>query len=98
MSNPKLFAVLTAYDKSNLATTAFGLPENVHYYRKAAEFAAQEPIIVSREPTPSPEPDSEADYESGDRILLHLDDPLKDLRTGWQFGTNQRVSDVLLGH
>ena len=98
MLDPKLFAVLTAHDKSNLAREAFGLPENVRCYRKTTEGIAQEPIIGSREPTPAPQPPPESNYESGHHILLRLDDPPKDPKTGWQFGTNPRVSDVLLGH
>ena len=98
MLDPKLFAVLTAYDKSNLAREAFGLPENVHCYRKTTEGIAPEPIIDSREPTPAPQPPPESNYESGDRLLLRLDDAPKDPKTGWQFGTNPRVCDVLLGH
>ncbi|KAL9130730.1 MAG: hypothetical protein Q9217_001167 [Psora testacea] len=98
MLDSKLFAVLTAYDESNLAREAFGLPENVHYYRKTTEGIARKPIIDSREPTPARQPPPNANYESGDRILLRLDDPLKDPKTGWQFDTNPRVCDVLLGH
>ncbi|KAL8648858.1 MAG: hypothetical protein Q9210_004744 [Variospora velana] len=98
MLDPKLFAVLTPYDRSNLAREAFGLSENVHYYRKTTEGIAQEPIISSREPTPARQPFPNANYESGNGILLRLDDPLKDPKAGWQFGTNPRVSDVLLGH
>ncbi|KAK3174021.1 hypothetical protein OEA41_001265 [Lepraria neglecta] len=98
MLDPKLFAVLTAYDKSNLAREAFGLSENVYCYCKTTEGIAHEAIIDSREPTPAPQSPPNANYESGDRILLRLDDPLKDPKTGWQFGTNPRVCDVLLGH
>ncbi|KAL8769043.1 MAG: hypothetical protein Q9209_004829 [Squamulea sp. 1 TL-2023] len=96
MLDPKLFAVLTA--KSNSAREAFGLTENMHCYRKTIEGIAQEPMINSREPTPAPQPSPNANHESGDRIILRLDDMLKDPKIGWQFGTNPRVGDVLLGH
>ena len=98
MADPNLFAVLTAYDNKNLARDAFGLPANIHCFRKAAEGIAEEPTIDSREPTPAPQPSPEARCESGDRILLRLDKPPKDSKTGWKFGTDPRVSDVLLGH
>ncbi|KAL9014764.1 MAG: hypothetical protein Q9173_000594 [Seirophora scorigena] len=98
MSDPRLFAVLTPCDNSNLAREAFSLPENNHYYHKAAHSIAQEPIIDSRESTPAHQQPTQTYYGSGDCILLHFDDPLKEPMTGWQFGTNPRLSDILLGH
>jgi hypothetical protein len=103
MSNPNVFAVLIPCDDNNLARAAFRLPENAHGYCKAAEGSAQgiaeEPTIDSREPTPAPGPSPEqANYYSADRILLRLDKPPKDPTRGWQFGTDPRFCDYLLGH
>ncbi|KAI9884408.1 MAG: hypothetical protein M1823_003818 [Watsoniomyces obsoletus] len=101
MADSNIFAVLTACDKSNLARDAFGLPENEHRYRyrKGPEIIAQEPLIDSREATPAPQvEETEGGSEYGDCILLRFNDDLKDPQKGWQFGTNPRVSDVLLGH
>ena len=98
MADPNLFAVLTACDKSNLASDAFELSENAHCYRKAAEGIAKELMIDSRESTPAPRPLPVVNHEAGYCVLLRLDDPLKDPQIGWQFGTNPRISDVLLGH
>ncbi len=103
MSNPNVFAVLIPCDINNLARTAFRLPKNVHGYCKAAEGSAQgiaeEPTIDSREPTPAPGPSPEqANYNAADSILLQLDKPPKDPSRGWQFGTDPRCCDYLLGH
>ena len=83
MLDPNLFTVLTAFHKLNLAREVFALPENAHFYRKAKESIAQEPMIDSREPTPAPQPPSKANHESGHCILLHLNNPLKDPKIGW---------------
>src|SRR6266576_1300185 len=102
MSDPNVFAVLTPRDRNNLASAAFRLPENAHSYFKVAvasgQGIAEEPTINSREPTPAPGPPSEqANYNSADRIMLRLDKLPKDPTKGWQFGTDPRVCDYLLG-
>ena len=98
MRDPSVFAVLTACDKSNRAATAFSLPENNDFYRKATTDITKEPTISSRDPTPVPERSVEADSELGDRIVLRFDDDLKDFTNGWQFGTDPKTCDILLGH
>ena len=98
MSDPFIFAVLTACDKSGRAAAAFKLPENRKYHRKARPDIAEEPTIGSRESTPAPERDAEANAELGDRLILRFDDKLKDITRGWQFGTDPKSCDILLGH
>lgn len=102
MSDPNVFAVLTPRDRNNLARAAFCLPENADSYYRAAKGSAQgiaeEPTIDSRESTPAPGPSPEqTNYNSADRIVLRLDKPPRD-PTKWQFGTDPRVCDCLLGH
>lgn len=99
MSDPNIFAVLTAHDRQDLAGQAFRLQHNVNSYFKSTgilQRIAQESNIDSRESTPawvsSPEEDK------SDRIVLRLDKSPKNPSKGWQFGTNQRHSDILLGH
>ena len=55
-------------------------------------------LTAGSEPTPAPQLSSEANYDSTDRIVLPLNKLPKDPKKGWQFGTDPRVSDVLLGH
>lgn len=98
MSDPNVFAVLIPCDKKNLARDAFRLQDNADCYCKAVEGIAEEPTIDSREPTPAPQSSPEGNYDSADRVLLRLDKLPKDLKKGWQFGTDPLVSDVLLGH
>lgn len=103
MSDPNVFAILIAHDSKNRARDAFRLPQNVHGYCKAVgdivHGIAEEPTIDSREPTPAPGPFVDYfKYGSADRILLRLDRPPKDQSRGWQFGTDPRVCDYLLGH
>ena len=48
-----MFAVLTPRDRKNRAMTAFRLLENANRFYSAIGGVAKEPIINSREPTPS---------------------------------------------
>ncbi|MCJ1263721.1 hypothetical protein MMC22_003591 [Lobaria immixta] len=98
MSDPNIFAVLIPFDGKNRARDAFRLQANAGWYRKAAEGIAEEPTIDSREPTPALQPDLEGNYNSADHILLTFDEKPKDPQRGWQFGTDPRSCDVLLGH
>lgn len=95
MSDTNVFAILRPYDTKDRARNAFRLQENAHCNSKAAECIAEGPTIGSREPTPARSSSPEINY---DCIILRLDKPPKDPSKGWQFGTNPRVSDVLLGH
>ena len=98
MSDPKVFAILTACDDSGLARDAFSLPANVRCYRKVAGSIVQEPTIDSRATIPASQTSGESQTKSGDQIWLRLDNPLKDPKNGWCFGIDPSVCDVLLGH
>ena len=95
MSDPNVSAVLTADDNLNLARDAFHLQDNAHCFHNAAKGIADKPTIDSREPTPAPEAPADAQYEA---VFLRFDKPPKGLKKGWQFGTDLRVPDILLGH
>ncbi|MCJ1255217.1 hypothetical protein MMC24_003033 [Lignoscripta atroalba] len=98
MCDEEVFAVLTPCDQCNLARKAFRLKENVNWYSGAAEGAAEEPTIGSRDPTPAPQSSSEGKFYSADRLLLTLNEKPKNPLKGWQFGTDLFSSDVLLGY
>jgi hypothetical protein len=98
MVDPNVFAVLIPCDKENRARDAFRLRANLDCYHKGAESIAEEAIIDSRDPTPAPESLSEEGHDFTDHILLTFDKKLKNPQRGWQFGTDPRTCDVLLGH
>ena len=94
-----VFAVLTANDQNNMASSAFSLPQNAKWFRKASGGVAENPIIDSREPTPAPEAQTaEQDLGATDRLVVTFDEPLKNSLHGVQLGTNLLSSDVLLRH
>lgn len=97
--NHGVFAVLTACDQKNKAISAFKLPQNAKWFRKAIGGVAEEPTINSREATPAENLQSD-DEELGavDRLVVTFDEPLKNSLNGIQLGTNPLSSDVLLGH
>jgi len=99
MYSRNVFAVLTASDHRNKASSAFKLPQNAKWLRKATGGVAEEPTINSREQTPAADAQS-ADHSIGatDRLVLTFDELLKDLPSGVQLGTNPHSSHVLLGH
>lgn len=83
-----MFAILTPWDRLNLAREAFNLPAKSSYYFSAAEVGiTKEPIIGSRQATPA----TKVDDPLTDCILLQFD------RKEWHFGTNRHLSDVRLG-
>ncbi|KAK4981719.1 hypothetical protein LTR66_009760 [Elasticomyces elasticus] len=83
MYDYNVFAVLTACDSKNKASSAFKLPHNSRWFRKAIGGVAEEPTIESREATPAEDAQSE-DEETGavDRLL----------------GANPSSSHIFLGH
>lgn len=102
MYDHNVLAVLTAVDDNNKARSAFGLPENARWFRKAIGGVAEKPTIDSKEPTPAPDASS-PDQDSGanDCLVITFDkllETLKDYENGLQFGTHPGRCDVLLGH
>lgn len=99
MYDHNIFAVLTAYDQKNKASSAFKLQENSKWFREANGGVAVEPTIDSREATPAaePQPDDE-EPRAVDRLVVTFDEPLENLQNGVQLGTNPSSSHILLGH
>jgi hypothetical protein len=93
-----VFAVLTACDQKNKASSAFKLPHNSRWFRKAVGGVAEKPTIDSRAVTPAE--DAQSDDEglgAVDRLVVTfegLENPLN----GIQLGTNPISSHILLGH
>lgn len=52
MYDHNVFAVFTAFDQRNMASSAFRLSHNSQWFRKAEGGVAEEPTIDSRETTP----------------------------------------------
>ncbi|KAJ2971740.1 hypothetical protein NUW58_g9332 [Xylaria curta] len=98
MYDSDVFAVLTACDKRNKARSAFDLPENRRWLRRARGGVATAPLMNSREATPADDGQPGSDDEDGavDRLVLTFD--VKNPANGIQFGTDPLLSDVLLGH
>lgn len=100
MYDHNVFAVLTAQDSENMASSAFKLPYNSKWFRKAVGGVAGEPIIDSREATPAGDEDVLADgKEPGavDRLVITIDE-IENPLNGIQLGTNTVWSHILLGH
>ncbi|MCJ1407503.1 hypothetical protein MMC19_001574 [Ptychographa xylographoides] len=101
MYNPEVFAVLTAYDQKNKASSAFKLPHNSKWFRPAAGGVAERPIINSREATPAEDSQSEDEGASAvDRLVLPFSKlmQLENVSDGIQAGTSTISSHILLGH
>ncbi|GAB0138366.1 hypothetical protein EsDP_00006601 [Epichloe bromicola] len=94
-----VFAILTARDQKNKASSAFRLKHNSKWLCIATGGVAETPIIESREATPAE--DSHDEYEEQgavDRLIVTFDECWKNSLTGLQFGTHPISSHVLLGH
>ena len=101
MYEAKVFAVLIPDDYQGLARDAFRLRPNAGLYHQSSKGIVTEPGLSSREPTPalsvSEHGDNDNNHDS-DRLILTFDDLPRNPQRGWQFGTDPRTSDVLLGH
>jgi hypothetical protein len=99
MYDHNVFAVLTACDQKNKASSAFRLPHNSIWFRKASGGVAEQPIINSREATPAEDTKS-GDEETAalDCLVVTFDELTENLPNGIQLGTNPAVSHILLGH
>ena len=104
MYGPDVFAVITAYDLKNKASSAIVLEHNLRWFRKATGGVAVKPILNSRHPTPAEdsqsEDDEEKDVSTVDRLVISFEEllTLDNLQNGLQFGTDLISSHVLLGH
>ncbi|KAL9118861.1 MAG: hypothetical protein Q9187_004583 [Circinaria calcarea] len=73
-----VFAVLTARDQKNKASSAFKLPHNSRWFHEAVGGVAEQPIIDSREATPA------EDAQSEDENPGAVDRLVKILSTGYK--------------
>ena len=96
MYDHDVFAVMTACDLKNRASSAFKLPHNSRWFRSATGGVADKPTMSSREATPAEDPPSEDEHV--DRLVVTFDELLKDCPDGLRFGTNPSSSHILLGH
>jgi hypothetical protein len=71
MYDHNVFAVLTAYDGKNKASSAFKLPENSTWFRPSVGGVAIKPIIDSRQATPAEDGQSdEGELSVVDRLVV----------------------------
>ncbi|KAF2006472.1 hypothetical protein P154DRAFT_559046 [Amniculicola lignicola CBS 123094] len=110
MYGSDVFAVFTAHDQKNKASSAFELEHNSRWFCKATGGVALEPTMDSRETTPaedSQENENEDEDEDEDEMssnvnrlvvpfskLLSVDG----LENGLQLGTNPAFCHLLLGY
>ncbi|KAK3174011.1 hypothetical protein K4F52_010317, partial [Lecanicillium sp. MT-2017a] len=98
MYSSNVFAVLTACDQLNKASSAFKLTHNKKWLHPATGGIAVAPTIGSREATPADDVSFNDLENHADRLIITFDELLNDHRTGLQFGTSQSACHVLLGH
>jgi hypothetical protein len=99
MYDHNVFAVLTAHDQKNKASSAFKLPLNSRWFREAVGGVAEEPTINSREATPAEDPRSNDDGSSVlNRLLVTFNELMKNPLNAIQAGTNPTSSHILLGY
>jgi len=110
MYDHNVFAVLTAFDQRNMASSAFRLKHNSQWFRKAEGGVAEEPSIDSRETTPAPgclgdnaqleEVNENENSGPGavERLVVTFDQLREKLYDGIQLGTDPKLSHILLGH
>ena len=105
MYGPDVFAVITARDQKNQASSAFGLEHNSRWFCKATGGVALKPTMDSRETTPADDSQSDDKKEEEiastvDRLVLSFSKllALDNLENGLQLGTNPILSHILLGH
>lgn len=102
MYGPDVFAVLTAGDSKNKASSAFDLPENERWFRRAVGGVVTAPTIDIREATPAGDlgSDDNRDTSAVNRLVVTFDKLLESpLLGGLRFGTSPPpASHILLGH
>ncbi|KAK0840220.1 hypothetical protein LTR03_010733 [Friedmanniomyces endolithicus] len=105
MYGPDVFAVVTAHDHKNKASSALELEHNSRWFCKATGGVALEPTMDSRETTPAGDSQSDDDREEEvasnvNRLVVSFSKllALENLENGLQLGTNPILSHILLGH
>lgn len=99
MCDHNVFAVLTAYDQKNKASSAFKLPLYSRWFRNAVGGVAEKPTIDSREATPAEDSQSDDDKPSAvDRLVITFSELMENPLNAIQAGTNPTSSHILLGH
>ncbi|KAI1271410.1 kinase-like protein [Xylaria sp. FL0933] len=103
MYDHRVFAVLTAKDVRNRASSAFKLAHNAKWFQPAVGGVAERATIGSREPTPAIDAEAEEAEGSGgavDRLVLTFSElmRLENFEEGVQLGTNPATCHILLGH
>lgn len=104
MYDPDVFAVITAHDQKNKASSALELKHNSRWFCKATGGVALEPTMDSRHTTPAEDSKSDDDEEevasNVSRLIVSFSKllVLDNLENGLQLGTNPILSHILLGH
>ena len=105
MYSSDVFAVITAYDQKNKASSALELEHNSRWFCKATGGVALKPTIDSREITPAENSQSDDEKEEEipsnvNRLVVSFSKllALNNVQNGLQLGTNLISSHVLLGH
>ena len=99
-----VFAVLTATDEWNMASSAFRLAHNSKWFCGAEGGVAEESIIGSREGTPAIDADDQFEerrdlqLSAVDRLVITFDLLWENLQNGIQFGTDPNLCHILLGY
>ncbi|KAF2007836.1 kinase-like protein [Amniculicola lignicola CBS 123094] len=101
MYNSDVFAVITAHDQKNKASSALELDHNLRWFYKATGGVAFKPTIDSRDTTPAEDSQDDEEMSSTvNRLVVSFSKllALGDLMNGLQLGTNPVCCHVLLGH
>nr|POE47687.1 hypothetical protein CFP56_01018 [Quercus suber] len=98
MSDHNVFAILTAFDTSNMASSALRLGHNARWLCIADGGVAKEPNISSRETTPDPPTWDVNSPLAVDRLVITFDQLRDGLHDGIQLGSDPNVSHILLGY
>lgn len=101
MTNSDIFLSLTPRDRANWASSAFKLPHNSRWLRKAELRAvADRPLIGSRESTPAFEPELvHGSTSSEERLVVTFSELFKHRKDNNVYlGTDPRTCHILLGY
>jgi hypothetical protein len=101
MSDPNIFAVITAYDEYALGARAIGMDENSQWLRVGAHTVAEKATATSGASTPDIPQQAEEDDDGPnplmDALVITFDQLMRSPISGLRFGTDPRKCHVLLG-